>query len=261
MNDKPEQPANAGGPQQAAQGEAERSAQAEAQAVAGLKAENAELRDKLLRAIAELENFRRRAEREKSEGMKYAVSEFARDMVSIGDNLRRAIEAVQKEAVEKDPALKTLLEGVEVTERELLKVFERYGITRFDPIGEKFDPHNHEAMIKVDAPNVPADTIVQVLHAGYKIGERILRPAAVVVAKGGQPAPADRSHENGAGGKPSAGEAGSASHAEDELAYGQPGGLPVQDKQEHDPDVLRNAAGAPRQGPRKDKAAQEKRGS
>jgi molecular chaperone GrpE len=190
MNDKPDE--LAGGP---AQGDS--AAQADAglgkapgeqgteQILAGLKAENADLRDKLLRAIAEMENFRRRAEREKSDVMKYAVSEFARDVVSIGDNLRRAIEAVQKEAVENDPALKTLLEGVEVTERELIKVFERHGVKRFDPLGEKFDPHVHEAMVKVDVPNVPAETVDQVLQAGYKINDRVLRPAAVIVAKGG----------------------------------------------------------------------------
>ena len=135
-----------------------------------------------------MENLRRRTEREKADTVKYAISEFARDAVTIGDNLRRAIEAAQKETVDASPALRTLLEGVEVTERDLFKVLERHGITRFDPLGEKFDPHQHEAMVKVDVPGVPADIVVQVLHAGYKIADRILRPAAVIVAKGGTPA-------------------------------------------------------------------------
>jgi molecular chaperone GrpE len=264
MNDTPEEPANMSGAEQvdsAAQADSETNAQALVKAVADLKAENTELRDRLLRAIAEMENFRRRAEREKAEGMKYAVSEFARDVVSIGDNLRRAIEAVQKEAIEQDPALKTLIEGVEVTERELIKVFERHGVTRFDPIGEKFDPHNHEAMIKVDVPNVPAETIVQVLQAGYKIGDRILRPAAVIVAKGGQPA--DRSKGSGSGAKVPNGEAGSVAANADEFSHGKPGGLTVSDPHEHDPDVLREPTGVPKgsEGERKDRSAGEKRTS
>ncbi len=197
MNDKPGEPANQGGPEQvdsaAEQAEAAQSAQAGLQQLAELKAENADLRDRLLRIMAEMENLRRRTEREKADTVKYAISEFARDAVSIGDNLRRAIEAAQKEPLE-DPALRTLLEGVEVTERDLFKVFERHGITRFDPLGEKFDPHFHEAMVKVDVPGVPADMVVQVLQAGYKIADRVLRPAAVIVAKGGTPArPPERS--------------------------------------------------------------------
>ncbi len=189
MNDKPGEPANSGGPEKvdsAAQGA--ESAQAGAQQIAELKAENAELRDRLLRSIAEMENLRRRTEREKADTTKYAVSEFARDAVTIGDNLRRAIEAAQKEPLDAHPAMKTLLEGVEVTERDLFKVLQRHGITRFDPLGEKFDPHVHEAMVKMDVPGAPADVIVQVLHAGYKIADRVLRPAAVIVAKGGTPA-------------------------------------------------------------------------
>ncbi len=192
MNDKPGEPANTGGPEKinsAAQGmDAAQGGQAGAQQLAELKAENAELRDKLLRSIAEMENLRRRTEREKADTSKYAISEFARDAVTIGDNLRRAIEAAQKEPLDNHPAMKTLLEGVEVTERDLFKVLQRHGITRFDPLGEKFDPHVHEAMVKMDVPGASADMIVQVLHAGYKIADRVLRPAAVIVAKGGTPA-------------------------------------------------------------------------
>lgn len=150
-----------------------------------LQAENSELKDKNLRLVAEMENLRRRTERDKNEFSKYAISEFARDIVGVGDNIRRAIEAVPKDAAASDPAVRSLVEGVEVTERELLKVLERYQVTRFDPLGEPFNPHLHDAMTKVEVPNVPAETVVQVIHAGYMIGERVLRPAAVIVAKGG----------------------------------------------------------------------------
>jgi molecular chaperone GrpE len=246
MNDTPDEPAN-GGPgriDSAAAAPADAEQHGLAQQLAELKTENADLRDKLLRVMAEMENFRRRSERDKADGMKYAISEFARDAVSIGDNLRRAIEAAQKEPLDQTPALKTLLEGVEVTERELFKVFERNGITRFDPLGEKFDPHLHEAMVKVDVPGVPADIIVQVLQAGYKIADRVLRPAAVIVAKGGTPVrqerPAESEDHEGSRG---------------ELA---PGG------QEYDPDVVRDQAGAPAGGARagrREKGSSEKRAS
>lgn len=150
-----------------------------------LRTENEELKDKSLRVVAEMENFRRRTERDKADFAKYAISEFARDVLSVADNMRRAIEAVPKDALGANPAVKSVVEGVEVTERELLKVLERYQVTRFDPLGEPFNPHLHDAMTKVDVPNVPAETVVQVIHAGYMIGERVLRPAAVIVAKGG----------------------------------------------------------------------------
>jgi len=164
-----------------------------------IKAENEELKDRSLRLIAEMENLRRRTERDKSEFAKYAISEFARDVVGVGDNIRRAIEAVPKELVATDPALGSLIEGIEVTERELLKVLEKYQVKRFDPIGEPFNPHLHDAMTKIDIPNVPADTVVQVIHAGYMIDERVLRPAAVIVAKGSvrpEP-PASSGHQTG----------------------------------------------------------------
>src|SRR5271166_2752487 len=232
MNDTPDESAT-GGPGQvdsaAAQPEAA-AGEALAKQLLDLKAENSDLRDRLLRVMAEMENFRRRAERDKADGMKYAVSDFARDAVSIGDNIRRAIEAAQKEPLEQNAALKTLLEGVEVTERDLFKVLERHGITRFDPLGEKFDPHFHEAMVKVDVPGVPADIIVQVLQAGYRIADRVLRPAAVIVAKGGTPARQSPDAEGSA-------DAGSA------------GGLmPSEPAHEHDPDVVRDKAGSPKAG-------------
>jgi molecular chaperone GrpE len=150
-----------------------------------LRAQIDEVNDRNLRLVAEMENLRRRTERDKSEFAKYAISEFARDVLSVGDNVRRAIEAVPKEAVLSHPALSSLIEGVEMTERDLIKVLERYQVKRFDPLGEPFNPHLHEAMTKVDVPNVPADTVIQTIHAGYMIGDRVLRPAAVIVAKGG----------------------------------------------------------------------------
>lgn len=163
------------------------------------KAENEELKDRSLRLIAEMENLRRRTERDKSEFAKYAISEFARDVVGVGDNIRRAIEVVPKDLVATDPALGSLIEGIEVTERELLKVLEKFQVKRFDPLGEPFNPHLHDAMTKIDIPNVPADTVVQVIHAGYMIDERVLRPAAVIVAKGSTRAepPAPSGHQPG----------------------------------------------------------------
>lgn len=149
-----------------------------------LRNEKRELEDKSLRLVAEMENLRRRTERDKSEFSKYAISEFARELLSVGDNIRRAIESVPSENIE-DPALRSLLEGIEVTERELIKAFEKYHIKRFDPHGEKLNPHFHDAMTRIDVPNTAADTVVQVVQAGYMIGERVLRPASVIVAKGG----------------------------------------------------------------------------
>lgn len=154
-----------------------------------LREENAELKDKLLRVVAEMENLRRRTEREKADTAKFAISNFARDVLTIADNIQRTIDHVPAEAAEKDPALKSFLEGVQVTERELLKVMERHGITPLDPEGERFDPNKHQAMFEVENSDVPEGTVVQVVQAGYVIADRVLRPALVGVAKGG-PKPA-----------------------------------------------------------------------
>lgn len=150
-----------------------------------LKAENAELKDKLLRTVAEMENVRRRTERDKLDTAKYAISNFARDVLTIADNIQRTIDHVPAEAADKDPALKSFLEGVQVTERELLNVMERHGISRLDPKGERFDPNRHQAMFEVPNTEVPEGTIVEVVQAGYEIAERVLRPALVGVSKGG----------------------------------------------------------------------------
>ena len=265
MNDTPEEPADLSGLEakdsssKAQSAEAEQASKAILQALTDLKAENADLRDRNLRIIAEMENFRRRAERDKSESVKYAASEFGRDMISVADNLRRAIEAVSKDASEQSPAVKTLLDGVEATERELFKTFERHGITRFDPLGEKFDPHNHEAVVKVDVPNVPADVIVQVLQAGYKIADRVLRPATVILAKGGAPTRSDRGGPSEGMSRQGAGSEGasrgSQAHSHDRHS--------LEVAREHDPDLIRDAAGAPKgvHGVRRDRPGEKRTSS
>jgi molecular chaperone GrpE len=154
--------------------------------VAGLTKEVSELKDKHLRVLAEMENLRKRTEREIVDGRLYGITGFARDVVGIADNMRRALDAVDAETREKaDAGVKALLDGVELTERELQKMLEKHGIKKFEPLGEKFDPNLHQAMFEVPDPAVPPGRVAQVVQAGYKIGERILRPALVGVSKGG----------------------------------------------------------------------------
>jgi molecular chaperone GrpE len=148
--------------------------------------ESAELKDKVLRTLAEMENLRRRTEREVGDARVYGIASFARDVLSIADNLQRALDAAREElSGSTDPGVKTLLEGVELTERELLKTLEKNGVKRFDPQGEKFDPNLHQAMYEVPDASVPSGMVMQVIQPGYMIGERILRPALVAVSKGG----------------------------------------------------------------------------
>src|SRR6476659_6391873 len=128
--------------------------------IAALRVEAADLKDRLLRAHAEVENIRKRSEREKEDTAKYAVSRFARDIVNVGDNFQRAIDAVPPGAAEQDAALKIFLEGVTMTERELLNVLERYGIKRVQPVGEPFNPHLHQAVMEIQRSDVPAGTVV-----------------------------------------------------------------------------------------------------
>jgi molecular chaperone GrpE len=159
--------------------------------IAALEAEAADLKDRLLRAHAEVENIRKRSEREKEETAKYAITRLAREIVNVGDNFQRAIDAVPPGAAEQDTALKSFLEGVTMTERELLNVLERYGIRRVQPMNELFNPHLHQAVMEIARTDVPSGTIVQVFQAGFMIEDRVLRPAMVAVAKGGpKPAPA-----------------------------------------------------------------------
>lgn len=154
-----------------------------------LEAEIADLKDKLLRAVAEAENVRRRAERERQDTAKYAAAKFARDMLEVSDNLRRAVAALKPEERETAPAsVQSLIEGVEATERQLLSIFERHGIKEVTPqAGDKFDANLHEAMFEVPGSGHPAGSVVHVIEAGYMIGERLLRAARVGVAAGGAP--------------------------------------------------------------------------
>ena len=159
--------------------------------VEALAKEAAESRDKMLRTLAEMENLRKRTAREVSDARTYGISGFARDVLDIADNLQRALDAVPAEAkASADPGLKALIEGVELTERSLLNTLEKNGVRKFDPSGEKFDPNFQQAMYEVPDPSVPAGTIAQVIQSGYMIGDRVLRPALVGVAKGGAKAPA-----------------------------------------------------------------------
>ena len=157
-----------------------------------LEQEKAELKDKLLRALAEMENLRRRTEKEVADTRSYAVSAFARDMLSVADNLRRAIETVPSEARKEDGVLAGLIEGIELTEREFAKVLERHGVRKVDPAGEKFDPNLHQAMFEAPHDNLAKGQVHTVIQPGYAIGERVLRPALVGVSSGTPSAANDR---------------------------------------------------------------------
>jgi molecular chaperone GrpE len=162
--------------------------------VATLEAELAESKDRLLRSLAEAENQRRRAQRERDDAQRYAASSFARDLLDVADNLRRALASVPANDAQ-DERFKSLLDGVAATERALLAAFERNGIKRIEPkLGERFDHNLHQAMFEVENSGQPAGSIVQVLQAGYQMHDRLLRPALVGVAKGEAPPPKDIPH-------------------------------------------------------------------
>jgi molecular chaperone GrpE len=152
--------------------------------IAALEAELADSQDRLLRALAETENTRRRAQRERADAEKYGLGRFANDMLPVADNLRRALDSLP-ESEAKDDRTKNLLAGVAATERELLAAFERHGLKRIDPMGEKFDHNFHQAVFEAENSGRPAGTIVEVLQPGYVLHDRLLRPAMVGVAKGG----------------------------------------------------------------------------
>jgi molecular chaperone GrpE len=161
-------------------------AAAEVDALAAVEAERDDLKERLLRALADVENMRRRTAREVADARVYGITNFARDMLTVADNIRRALDAVPPEARESaDGILKGLVEGIELTERDFLKTMERHGVRKLEPQGEKFDPNLHQAMFEVPNPDVPTGTVVQVVQSGYVIGERVLRPALVGVSKGG----------------------------------------------------------------------------
>ncbi len=142
-------------------------------------------KDRYMRTFAEMENIRKRAEREKADIRKYAISDFARDVLGLGDNIQRAIAAVPAEAAEQDPHLKSFREGIELLERELVGMLQRHGVTRIDPKGERFNPNQHQAVMEMERPDLPSGSVAEVFQSGYIIGERVLRPAMVAVAKGG----------------------------------------------------------------------------
>lgn len=155
---------------------------------AALEAEMAKTKDAALRAMADAENMRKRAEREIADREKYAVGNFAKALLAVSDNLRRALDAVGAEARAADPHLAKLFEGVEMTERELLAVFERNGVVKIDAAGKPFDPALQQAVAHVDAPGHAPGSVVQVFQPGYTIHGRLLREAMVTVAKGAPPA-------------------------------------------------------------------------
>ncbi len=151
-----------------------------------LQAENAELKDKVLRTMADMENLRRRTEREVTDAKIYGVASFARDMLTFVDNLARAIEAVPaatREAAE--PALKTFVEGIELTERDFVSRLVRFGVKKIEPLGKKFDPNLQEALFEIPDESVASGTVMQVVEQGFTIGDRVLRPAKVGVSRGG----------------------------------------------------------------------------
>jgi molecular chaperone GrpE len=154
--------------------------------IESLRLENAELKDKLLRSLAEMENLRRRTEREVAEAQAVGVTSFARDMLIVADNLRRARASVaESQSEQADSPCKALAEGIEVTERDFLSRLDKYGVRKLDPLGAKFDPNLHEALFEVPDETAPNGTVVQIVEDGYAIGDRVLRPAKVGVSRGG----------------------------------------------------------------------------
>ncbi len=154
--------------------------------VEALNAENSQLKDRVLRTLAEMENLRRRTEREVSDAKSYGVTSFARDMLTVVDNLSRALEHLPAEArASADASIRSLIEGVELTARDLETVLGRHGVKKLDPHGQKFDPNFHQAIFEAPDPTVPSGTVSQVVQSGWTIGDRVLRPAMVGVSKGG----------------------------------------------------------------------------
>ncbi len=192
ISTKPEEPANAQpadvGPQP---GEAAEKSGFALDPLEMLMAERDELKDKYLRLAAEMDNLRRRTARDVKDARSYSVSNFARDMLAVSDNLRRALDAIPAEDRQAEGGLNALAEGVEMTERSMLSALENHGVKKLEPIGEKFDPNFHQAMFEVPNPEVPNNTVVEVVQDGYVIGDRVLRPAMVGVAKGGPKKPAE----------------------------------------------------------------------
>ena len=155
-----------------------------AELVEALARESADYKDNYLRALAELENMRKRTERQVADMRHYGIAAFAGDVLAVADNMHRALEAAPELRQSSDAGVKAFVEGVDLTERELLKTLDKHGVKKFDPKGDRFDPNRHQAMYEVTDPSVPAGTIAQVMQAGYMLGDRVLRPAMVGVSKG-----------------------------------------------------------------------------
>jgi molecular chaperone GrpE len=202
-NKKPEdQAANLNAEAEAAAELLDAAADAGVDLIEVLKNENADLKDRALRTMAEMENLRRRTGKEIKDARQYAVSGFARDVLTVSDNLRRALDALpEDDRKNADAGIASLIEGVEMIERDLLNQLEKNGVKKLEPEGQKFDPNFHQAMFEVPNTEVPNNTVVQVVQAGYVIGERVLRPAMVGVSKGGPrdvaQAPASAAEEAG----------------------------------------------------------------
>ena len=167
--------------------------------IEALNAENSQLKDRVLRTLAEMENLRRRTEREVSDAKTYGVTSFARDMLTVVDNLARALEHVPAEArASADPQVRSVIEGIELTARDLEAVLGRHGVRKLDPKGQKFDPNFHQAIFEAPDETVPSGTVAQVVQTGWTIGDRVLRPAMVGVSKGGpKAAPREQPAESG----------------------------------------------------------------
>lgn len=164
-----------------------------------LRAENAELRDRMLRLAAEMENLRKRTEREVSDTRSYAIASFARDMLAATDSLSRALMVLTPEARDSaDETTRSLIEGMELTEREMQRLLAKHGVKPIEAEGQRFDPHRHQAMFEVPDPSKPEGTVVQVVQQGFAIGDRVLRPALVGVAKGGPKAGPQAANDAGA---------------------------------------------------------------
>jgi molecular chaperone GrpE len=160
----------------------------------------ADFKDKLLRSLADMENLRRRTERDIADARQYGIAGFARDVLQVADNMHRALDHIGNEVRNSsDPKVRSLVEGVDLIERELMNVLEKHGVKMFSPLGEKFDPNLHQAMFETPATDYPNGMVSQVIQSGYMINERILRPAMVAVAKGDKPAANNNMAPDGAG--------------------------------------------------------------
>jgi len=163
--------------------------------IAELEAELAKAKDQMLRALAEAENTRRRADRDRQEAAKYGAVGLARDLLSVSDNLRRALEALPEDARDGDGWAKDLITGVELIEREFLDAFAKQGVVKMEPLGEAFDHNFHQAMFELEDPEKPAGTVAQLLQPGYRLHDRLLRAAMVGLSKGGPKAEKKKEEE------------------------------------------------------------------